>query len=165
MKNKDRILALAKSYDLMRKETLRILKLAKSSVVSINDAQIIHSYLDKTDFYYKDDLFPIIKLIERYKIKSSLKKLWGEYTAIEKELLKTKIDFKNLGLKNISIGPISVHADLNNDSVLSITTNLNEDRLAIDIFPNDEGTQSDTYVKFIEEFKTKINNFLEKEIK
>lgn len=161
MKLKDKLLELSKTYEEMRKEALRIVEAIKPKVKNITDAQIVQSIIEKRDFYWKHDLQTVQKLAEEYKIKiSKLIKLVGRYLEIEQVLLKNKIKFENLDLKEVTFGPKTlVSASSNKNSEILIYPKNKE--LDIRVYPEFDKDGNKDFEKFAEGLKKKIQNLIE----
>ena len=163
MSLKIKLIELSKNYEKMRKEAFNIVRTTKHKVKTISDAQIVNSLIEKQDFYWKHDLATIRELASEYKINiSKLEIIWKKYIKIEQDLLKSKVKFEQIGLKNISFGPKTL-LSASGDKKSSILIYHKKNNINIIICPELDEEWSEDFEKFAKELKTKIKYLTEKD--
>ena len=162
MKLKDKFLGLGKTYEELRREAFRIIEEVKLKVQSMTDAQIVQSLRENKDFYWKHDLSTIRELARRYSIGTSdLDAIFRKYIEIEQDLLKNKIYFEQLGLNGITFGPKSMSASGEKESRISFNFDIDNQKIDIYIYPENEDNWTEDFEKFAEKLKNKITNLME----
>lgn len=160
----DKLLELNKIYEEMRNEALKTLQSIKPKVKNITDAQIIQQFLENKDFYWKHDLSSIKQISQIYKINiSKLEMLWKKYTEVEEYVLTSKKYFEQLGLENITFGPMTL-LSASGDKESEIYIYPGDKDLDIRVYPKSDEDWTKDFEEFSEQLKKRIQNITQKDI-